>query len=241
MTPNKKSRETILILHGWGSSKKSWEKTQADLVERGYQVIVPDFPGFGESEAPPKPWTGEDYLNWLLEFIKKEEIESPFYLAGHSFGGGLAMKLAINRPGMIKGLILVAAARTKTKRSLKKRIFSPIAKIGRLFSFLPFYETLRKGFYKLIVREKDYVRTKGVMRETMKLIIQEDVTPEIHRIKAPTLIIWGDNDKATPVENAYLINREIKNSKLHVIPSVGHAVNLERPHELAELIDQFIG
>ena len=233
----------ILILHGWGSSSKSWEKVQSYLAEKGYKVIVPDMPGFGESDPPPAPWNAEAYLNWLLDFTKSYKLKAPFYLVGHSFGGGLAMKLAIEYPELIKKLILIGAARVATKqhrKDLHKPFLYIIAKIGRIFSFLPFFETIRKGFYKLIVRENDYARTKGVMRETIKLILQEDITSQIHKIKSPTLIVWGANDKSTPIENGYLINKKIKGSVFEALNGCGHSLNLECPEKLAEIIYNFL-
>ncbi len=236
----KGSGENILILHGWGATTKSWGKVQDDLVERGYKVVVPDMPGFGESEAPPKPWTSEDYLKWLLDFIKAEQIPTPVIIVGHSFGGSLAAKLAIEHPSLVKKLVLVSAARTGAgKTSLKVNIIKSLSKIGGPASRLPFYKTARKAFYKFVVRSRDYERAEGVMRQTMQLVLKENLTPLLHKIEAPTLIIWGDKDKATPIDNAYTINREIKGSKLHVIPGAPHAINLYHPHELAELIYNF--
>ena len=153
------------------------------------------------------------------------------------------MKLAIEYPEIVNKLILIAAARASTKKhrkDLHKPILYALAKIGRIFSFLPFFEILRKTFYRFIVRERDYVRTKGVMRETIKLILSEDISEQIHKIKSPTYIIWGDRDNSTPLENAYLIHREIKGSVLEVISGFGHALNLECPEKLTETIFKFI-
>lgn len=231
----------LLILHGWGSSTKSWEKVQHYLARYGYKVIVPDMPGFGGSDSPPKAWHGDDYLAWLLNFIETQKLETPLNIVGHSFGGGLAMKLAIEYPKLVKNLILVSAARIYTKHSLYKRIVKKIAQLGRkMFYFMPFFSIIRKIFYRLIVGEKDYMRAEGVMRETMKLIIREDLTPELHKIQARTLIIWGTKDKATPIENAHLINEKVPGSELETIDGAGHALNLECPEKLAQMIGTYL-
>ena len=78
------------------------------------------------------------------------------------------------------------------------------------------------------------------MKETIKLILKEDLSKQIHKIKKPTMIIWGDKDEATPIEDAYFINKEIKNSRLEIIMDTGHAINLDRPDELAEAIYKFL-
>lgn len=230
----------ILLLHGWGSSKKSWQKITALLAEKGIHVENPDMPGFGENPPPEKPWHGSDYEAWVLDFIKKNGMKTPLTIIGHSFGGGLAMKLAIDHPALVKKLVLIAAARMHVKKSLLKRLASKGAKFAKKLSFLPFYEIFRKAIYRFVLREKDYIRTSGTMRETFQNVIREDLTPHIGKIKAPTLIIWGDADKATPIEHAHLLAEQVKESKLVVIENAGHALNFESPEKVAGLISEFV-
>lgn len=230
----------ILILHGWGSSVKSWAKVQNDLADYGFEVIVPDMPGFGESDPPPAPWNGEAYLNWLLGFIESQKLKTPINVVGHSFGGGLAIKLAVEYPGLVDNLILLGAARMGRKRKFRKKMLNIVAKAGRIIAFLPGFELIRKGFYKFVVGSRDYEKTTGNMRETIKIILKENLSPQVHKIKAPTMIIWGDRDRATPIEDAYFINREIKGSSLEIITGYGHALNIECPEKIAKIISKFI-
>ena len=65
--------EPVLILHGWGSSIKSWLRVQEFLAEKGFKVIVPDLPGFGESSVPEKAWTVLDYKNFIIRFAENNE------------------------------------------------------------------------------------------------------------------------------------------------------------------------
>ena len=231
----------ILILHGWGASTKSWEKVQNELSNLRYKVIVPDMPGFGESAPPEKPWTSDDYLSWLLGFIKEQKITTPFYLVGHSFGGSLALKLAIKHPELIRKLIVISAARSgHAKTSLKVRVIKRIVRIGKSTEKLPFFKLMRKAFYKFIVQERDYERTEGVMRKTMELVLKDNLTHDLHKIHLPTLIIWGENDKATPIEDAHVINHEIKGSELRIVKGGKHAINLTHPYEVSEFIYKFL-
>ncbi|OGE84489.1 MAG: hypothetical protein A2846_03540 [Candidatus Doudnabacteria bacterium RIFCSPHIGHO2_01_FULL_49_9] len=231
----------ILLLHGWGSSHRYWKKVIDILGKRGVELIVPDMPGFGDNPPPPKPWRGSDYQNWVLKFIAENGLQTPLILAGHSFGGGLAMKLAIDRPELIKKLVLIASARMYVKKSLYKKILSEIAKFGKKFSpFIPFFDIVRKIVYRFVIREMDYARTSGTMKATFINVIKEDLTPQIGRIKTPTLIVWGNKDRATPLEHAYLLNEKIDGSELVVIESAGHAVNLEAPEKVAEAVYNFI-
>lgn len=234
------AKKQILILHGWGSSKKSWSAVKEKLESNGFEVIVPDIPGFGENPAPDKPWNSDNYISWLLEFLKGHQIQIPISIVGHSFGGGLAMKLAILHPELIDKLVLVGAARAGEKRTVKKKAIRIIAKVGRAIAFIPFFDLVRKGFYKYIVGARDYEKANGNMKETMKLIIKEDLSNDIEKIAIPTLLIWGSKDRATPLEDGKFINRKIRGSKLEILDGLGHAINLESPARLAEMIYNFV-
>lgn len=234
------AKKQILILHGWGSSKKSWITVKDKLEAHNFEVIAPDMPGFGDAPAPNRPWNSDDYLSWLLGFLKEHKIQIPIAIVGHSFGGGLAMKLAILHPELIERLVLVGAARAGEKRTVKKKTIRMIAKVGRVIAFMPFFDIAKKVFYKYIVGARDYEKANGNMRETMKLIIKEDLSNDIHKITLPTLLVWGSKDRATPIEDGRFINREIRGSRLEILRGQGHALNLEKPEKLAEIIYNFV-
>ncbi|GAH22253.1 unnamed protein product, partial [marine sediment metagenome] len=77
-------------------------------------------------------------------------------------------------------------------------------------------------------------------KETFKKVVAEDLTSYLSKIKIPTLILWGQKDKITPLNNAYLINKEIPVSTLEIISKAGHEVNLTHPEELVKFIRDFI-
>ena len=224
----------FLILHGWGSNSERWI-TVAELISKeGYKVIVPDLPGFGKSDTLPTPWNMNNYIKWAEEFVKETNLKE-FYLMGHSFGGALAVKLSIKYPQEVIKLFLVAAASVR-KKTVKKTAFKGISKIAKKFEFMPFYGFFRKAFYKFIIRRSDYPYVEGVMKETFKNVIFEDLSQFTGFIRTPTVIIWGDKDNATPIEDAYFMNNKIKNSKLIVINGAGHILNRECPEVLTEKI-----
>jgi pimeloyl-ACP methyl ester carboxylesterase len=161
----------ILVLHGWGGSSDSWVEVQQILANRGYQVIVPDFPGFGKSLTPLRPWDLTDYTNWLMDFINYQKLEK-FYLLAHSFGGRIAIKFAIRYPEKIKSLILCDSAGIRPKPGLKTKIIFWLAKIGNAI-FAPKHlirlkDAARNLFY-VFLRNKDYVKANGTMKETKPL------------------------------------------------------------------------
>ena len=226
--------QPFLILHGWGSFSDRWVAVAEQISKKGLKVIVPDLPGFGKSDTLITAWNMNNYVNWVEAFIKELNINE-FYLMGHSFGGALAAKISINHPQEVKKLFLVASASVR-KRTIKKAAFKNISRIGKLFSSLPYYDLFRRAFYKFIVRKSDYPYVEGVMKETFKNVIFEDLSQFTGFIRIPTVIIWGDKDQATPVEDAYFMNKKIKDSKLVIIKGAGHILNRECPEILAEKI-----
>jgi len=224
----------FLILHGWSSNSDRWAPVAEIISKAGYKVIVPDLPGFGKSEALPFPWNLNKYETWAEEFIRQLNL-GDFYLAGHSFGGALASKIAIKHPQEIKKLFLISAAVVR-KKTTKKNFYSKIAKVVKLFYFLPYYSLFRKAVYKFIIRKSDYAYIEGVMKETYLNVVAEDLSFQLPFIRVPTVIIWGDKDESTPVQNAYLIHEKVKSSKLIIIPGAGHRLRHEVPEILTEKI-----
>lgn len=233
----------FLILHGWGSNSDRWQAIGEEISKKGLarsataeglKVIIPDMPGFGKSETPKISWNFNNYVNWAEEFTKALNLDS-FCLLGHSFGGAIAVKVAVNSPQKINKLFLVASACIRKKTALKK-VLAQIAKIVKIFSFLPYYLLARKAFYKFIIRKSDYIYTDGIMKETYLKAISEDLSCHLSFIKAPTIIIWGEKDESTLVENAHFINEKIRGSKLIIIPDAGHNLNQKAPEILVKEI-----
>ncbi|OGZ23198.1 MAG: hypothetical protein A3A08_00895 [Candidatus Nealsonbacteria bacterium RIFCSPLOWO2_01_FULL_41_9] len=234
----------ILILHGWGSCGENWAKVKELLETQGYKVIVPDLPGFGQSPIPAIIWNLDNYADWVKDFAEKNNLgrlsgeqAEPFFLLGHSFGGSIGIKFAVKYPERLMGLILVSAGRISKRKPVKNFFFLLAAKTGKLF----FRQRIFKRIIYRLAGSRDYLLARGgVMRETMKKVISEDLKPYLPKINVKTLIIWGDKDKVTPVADAYLIKKEIKNSVLEVIPNVGHRIRLEAPGILVEKVKEFI-
>lgn len=224
----------FLILHGWGSNSDRWQKVGEEISQKGFQVIIPDMPGFGKSETPRTPWTFNNYVAFAEEFTKALNFES-FYLLGHSFGGAISVKVAVDAPQKINQLFLVAAACIR-KKTFVKSVLAKLAKVVKLFSFIPYYPLIRKAFYKFILRKSDYIYTAGTMKETYLKAISEDLSWHLGFIKVPTVIIWGDKDESTPIEHARIINKRVKDSKLIIIPDAGHALNTKNTDQLIKEI-----
>ena len=233
----------ILVLHGWGGSSDSWLIFQKILAKAGYRVIIPDFPGFGKSVTPPKPWGIENYTDFVLKFAQKLGLENSFFMVGHSFGGRISIRFTSQYPEKVKKLVLCDSAGIKPKPGLKTRLIFWMASIGNaIFSprhLVRLKDTARNLFY-IFLRNKDYVKADGTMKETIKKVLEEDLLPELSQIKVKTLIIWGGADRVVPLKYAYIFKEIIKDSQLEIIPRIGHSPHLETPEKLAVKIINFI-
>ena len=232
----------LLILPGWGSNSGRWQKVKELLEEKGVEVLVLDLPGFGITPSPNIAWGRDDYINWVFQKIKEKNWQK-FNLLGHSFGGGLAVKIAATFPERIEKLILLSPAIIQRK-SIKTYLFYYISYLGKKVFSLPgfkiFHPLAEKLIYKL-AGTKDYYVADGIMKETMKKIGKEEPLEMIlEKIKIPTLILWGKKDDVLPIIDAYYIKEKIKGSELKIIPKARHSPHREAPEELAEIIVQFI-
>lgn len=231
----------LLILHGWNGSSDSWRKVIENL-DNDFQVICPDFPGFGKSETPKIAWNLDDFVNWLRNLVDFLNLEK-FFLLGHSFGGRVAIKFSICFQEKVKALILANSAGIKQNLDFKGWIIFQLSKIGNvLFSpkiLFRFKDWARNFFYQ-IFRIKDWAKAKGVMRETMKKVIEEDLLSELEKIKIKTLIIWGEKDKIIPLKYANIFREKIKNSDLKILSKTHHSPHLEKPEILAKVIRNFL-
>ncbi len=233
--------KSVLILHGWGVGSDSWVEEAVLLAQGGYKVIVPDMPGFGKSEVPKEPWGVDDYVDWARDFVGELKLER-FVLMGHSFGGQVAVKFCAANPDGVDGLVLCAAAVIRKPRLGSRQLLAKyLAKTKVIFQNIPFgiYPVLRKIVYR-ISGTRDYSQLQGVMAQTFLNVVAESALDSAKQIKTPTLIVWGDKDRETPIEDAYEINKAITDSRMEIIAGAGHKLHRTHTQILAEKITDFL-
>ncbi len=228
--------KNIVLLHGWGAETKKLDPLGKELEKLGWSVLLPKLVGF-EKPAPKEVWGIRQYSDYVYEEAKKEFGKDKFCVFGHSFGGGVAIKLASDNPINLAGVILCAARGISRGKTVKRLVFSTLAKTGKILLITP---QLAKGFRKLLykaAREHDYEKTQGIMREVFQKVISEDLRPLIPKIKIPTLVLWGEEDRMTPLSDAHFIKSVLPNSKLIAYKNQGHRLPYEKPQELAKEIN----
>lgn len=232
--------QNIVILHGWASKRARWEQFKNKLGKQGFQVFLPSLPGFGQNKLVSSLSLG-DYVKWFQKYLQQKDLSS-FCLVGHSFGGSIAIKYASLRPKNLSKLVLVDSAGIRERFTLKKILFYILAKIGKLFFLIPPFCFLKRQAQILLytfIREKDYFKADKVMKETLKKILKQDLRADLFKIKTPALIVWGRDDKDTPLKHGYLLNQNIAGSRLVVYDGVGHGVPFKRTDQLIQEITDF--
>lgn len=230
----------LLIIHGWGASSMSWIGVVEEMAGKGFKLIIPDLPGFGKSALPNSAWGTEDYADTILKLIKELGLKD-FYLLGHSFGGGIALRIATEGNGVEKLILCDAAVVREERLDLRQKVSKTLANIGgKLVSKdFPGYRFFEKLVYRL-AGANDYYKASPVMKEVFKKVISEDLRFLLPKVRQPCLIIWGSEDKATPLEDAYFLNHEIAGSELKLIEGGRHNPYKTNPKETAEAIIKFL-
>lgn len=232
----------VFVLHGWGSSSDSWKNVQDMLANAGFQVFVPDLPGFGKTPPPPSAWGVGEYTACVEKFARAIGI-SAFSLVGHSFGGQIAVSFASSHPSLVAKLVLVATAAIRPKPGILGNILSLLSKgMNRALVLVPSARTrewiLRKA-YAMIGRH-DYGRARGIMREVFKKVVRQDLAHLLPFLSARTLIVWGSEDRLTPLAHGLRIKAAMPNASLKVFKGNGHNLHKEIPEELAQSIVAFL-
>ena len=228
----------VLLLHGWGCDHTVFESLREQL--RAYHTVYSfDLPGFGRSAEPDSVWGVEEYTQLIEAFVRDREIGSPS-LVGHSFGGRVALLYASRN--RVERLMLVDAAGVKPVRTWRY--------YWRVYS----YKFLRRCVQELLSRDRaerfierwrrrrgssDYGNASPRMRAVLSKVVNEDLRGVMPRIGAPALLFWGENDTATPLRDARIMEKLIPDAGLVAVPGAGHFSFLERPALFAAVVRSF--
>lgn len=258
----------VVLLHGFPQTGEAWTAVADKLAGRN-RVIVPDLPGFGQSD-PAVSADGGDVAALLLRALEAEGVDK-FAVVGHDFGGAIAIRMALDAPERAERLVIVNAPFRKIdfKRAPHMLLFQVpvLPEIGfRLFGkqAVPWMiraasknkaalnaETLTRYGETLSDMRRarsalDYYRTmaRNVLKRVVAkapLMPKQPPTPGGgRRITVPTLIVWGADDYVLPQSLIPSIEQYADDATVVRLPGVGHFVPEEAPMELAHEIDRFL-
>ena len=233
------SGSPVILMHGWGCNLTTLASVEKVAVEN-HTVYNVDFPGFGQSQEPSEVWGVEEYTQLIEELVKVENIENPILL-GHSFGGRVG--ILYSSRNQVKKLILVDAAGVKPRRSLKYYLKVYSFKISkRLMPLIYGKEGAQKRIEAARAKRgsSDYNNATPMMRAILSKVVNEDLKYCMPQIKAPTLLIWGENDTATPLRDAQTMEKLIPDAGLVSFPGCGHYSFLDNPIQFAAVLRSFL-
>jgi len=256
-----KGKPTLLFLHGFGENRHTWRFLVPYLSQK-YHLVMVDLKGFGDSPKKRDDlYSVYDQAYLIDEFIKQEELKD-VTLVGRSFGGGVALVLALIQeekliPKSISQLILINTiaynqALPSMLRDLKIPVFGYLG-IHLLNNSYMAKEAYRYAFYnnKLIPQESidiaatylSFPLAKYAYLKTVNQLIPDDIeTMELRfkEISVPTLILWGREDVAISVNKAYRLHQDLIDSRLKLFPTAGHMPQEEIPALVSEEIIKFM-
>lgn len=230
----------VLLLHGWGDGMIRFEPFWDAWIARGNALIALDFPGHGESTKPPEAWSVTEFAAMTLAFLDDLGIERCDVVA-HSFGARVAIVMAATAPARFDRLILTGAAGLIPKRGLDyyARVYSyklakQMAKIRWINRALRLDEKMQQA------GSADYRALDGVMRATFNRVVNQNLRPYLPKIQTPTLLVWGENDTATPLWMGRVMESEIPDAALVLFEGASHYAFVEQSRRFDAIADSFL-
>jgi pimeloyl-ACP methyl ester carboxylesterase len=225
------SGKPLLFLHGAIFSSKTYCEV-IKLLAKKYQIIAPDLPCFGKSDVPREVWNFDDYADFLGKFISWLKIRD-VVLVGHSFGGGVALRLAASNDRISK-LILIDSAGFDLKcnfgvlclRAIRKQ-FNELVYYDKKVSFRLLNEVIR-GF---IFKKFRYL--SRIIKTLNRCVFSNN--DAIEGIRIPTLILWAKNDEVIYPDKAEVLHNIIKGSIVQYVEG-NHDWCLYRPGVLSKYV-----
>ncbi len=235
----------LVLLHGFIVDSRSWEP-QIQELSRHFTIIAWDPPGTGHSDNPPDGFTISDWADCLAQLLDAAGIDKG-HIVGLSWGGILAQEFYHRHPSRVSSLILAdtyAGWKGSLPESAEERLATCLQDAS-----LPAAEFVPK-YIKGMFGEKSTKETQEKMVSMMSdfhpagfrlMAISSNIDTRkiLPTIKVPTLLIWGDQDKRSPLDFAQQMLAEIPGAKLATITGAGHVSNMEAPAEFNEIVRDF--
>jgi pimeloyl-ACP methyl ester carboxylesterase len=242
----------VVLLHGLGASMYAWRRNLAAVAAAGFRVIAFDNRGFGLSDKPSAPYDNAAYARLVIALMDSLLLTDAV-LVGHSMGGAIAAQVAIEYPARVRGLVLVGSAGLGAREPLLFRVArwpvlgpAALALRGRGFTA----RLLRSTYYDpgkvteadvdqyyAPVAQPEYGRAlRGVLQQFRFTALEG----RLDRIAAPTLVLWGEEDRWVPMGLGRALAAGITRSAFVTVPRAGHSVQEEAPDEVNHLVIRFL-
>jgi pimeloyl-ACP methyl ester carboxylesterase len=248
--------EPLALVHGLGGAAANW-LALAPLLLPGRRLLVPDLPGHGGSSALPAAPSLNAYADRVALLLEREGC-APAAVVGHSLGGAIALRMAIRRPRLVRGLVLAAAAgiSSGTRNARYALTITGLVQPGRRIA--PHRARVaRSALLKRLVFGRwgaadppamppevaeSFLAGPELHTDTVsasKALVLDDPRADLDRVRCPTLVLWGARDNQLPIGDAFDYARRLR-APLRVIADCGHLLIGERPDACADAINGFL-
>lgn len=255
------SGRPLLLIHGFGASTFTWRRVAPDLA-RDHRVIAVDLKGFGQSDKPfDSHYSIYDQAELLAQLIEEKDLRD-LTLVGHSYGGGIALLLALEADGRLQGrlsrlVLLDSIAYPQNIPVFFRMLDVPVVSQFGIRMVPPSVQTrvaLRIAYFddsKIAAEDVEAYAAplktaagKHAIIHSARQIIPEDIATLSERYKTmelPTLILWCDHDRIVPLEVGLKLRRTLPNSTIRLVEDCGHMPQEEQPDRTLELMRGFLG
>lgn len=242
----------VVLLHGFGGDKDNWS-IYAPHITKDHRLIAPDLPGFGENDRSlDRDYDIVSQVHRLSAFLDALNIPK-CHIGGNSMGGFIALQFAMEYPdkvssltlfnnagvmGEIKSELAVAAEKGENTLALSK-----LSDVDRLMAFVSYKPVpMPKNFKKLFFAEAEAHREvlDKIFWQIAGAGINHPLNDRLDEVLAPSLIIWGRNDRLIDVSCVAVLAEGIKNSQAVIFEETGHIPMIEKPKETASVHRAFL-
>jgi pimeloyl-ACP methyl ester carboxylesterase len=218
----------VLALHGWARSHRDFDAVVAPAGAPPLPALALDLPGFGTSPPPPEAWGAEAYAAAVAPVLA--DMGAPVVVLGHSFGGRVALHLAVQYPEVVQSLVLTGAPLLAA--SSRSGRVAPGYRVARRLHRLGVVSDQAMERARQRYGSADYKAAQGIMRQVLVRSVNETDESQLDAVTCPVQLVWGSDDTAAPLEVAERALARLARGELAVSPGVGHMTPLLIPDVL---------
>jgi len=233
----------VVLVHGLGGRAEDWRNLAPTLAHAGYRIYMPDLPGFGRSEWPASfSYSVRDQARIVIGFMDAMHLDQ-VDLGGWSMGGWIVQLIAAESPNRVSRLMLFDSAGLHFEPAWDTRLFTPsnADQVAQLNALLMPNPPRVPGFVA-----NDIMRVTGeqgwvVQRAMASMLTGQDTTDALlPALNMPVLIVWGDKDRITPLDQGQAMAKLIPHAELDVIPGCGHLAPVQCANQIAPKMLEFV-
>lgn len=235
----------LLLLHGWGCDGRLMQSVASAFADR-FQILIPDFPGHGNSGKPPEPWGVQEYAD-CIRILLEETGFVPCCVIAHSFGCRIVSVLAATHPQLFVKIIFTGGAgiRKPLSDEAKKRTehYKKLKGLYESFGKIPLMHSAAEKMEDRLRKKygsADYNALDEEMRKTFVKVISQDLTEYYPHFQASTLLIWGDADTETPLWMGKKMEELIPDAGLVILEGGSHFAYLEQAARFNLIANHFL-